>query len=183
MITMRMCLPLVLLFVVTAPVARAQTKLAPMDYIQIQELVAKYAYALDTGADNGYAYADLFTPDAVFIGMNQGDKGRSYKGREALAALARGGKRGPLYVSHFNTTVIIEPAADGATGKVYVVIVEPGEGGKPGAIVNGGHYQDSYAKTPAGWRFKQRVFYQSEVGQTPRQLTSPPSSAPQAGAK
>jgi hypothetical protein len=151
-----------------------------MDYIEIQELVAKYAYALDTGAENGYAYANLFTPDAVFIGMNQGDKGRSYKGREALAALARGGKRGPLYVSHFNTTVIIEPTADGATGKVYVVIVEPGEGGKPGAIVNGGHYQDSYVKTPAGWRFKQRVFFQSELGPKPRQLTSPPSAAPSA---
>jgi hypothetical protein len=110
--------------------------------------------------------------------MNQGEKGRSYKGREALAALARGGKRGPLYVSHFNTTVIIEPAADGATGKVYVVIVEPGEGGKPGAITNGGHYQDSYVKTPAGWRFKQRVFYQSELGPDPRQLKSPPAAAP-----
>jgi hypothetical protein len=175
---MRMLLTVALMLGVTAPVLRAQAKLSPMDYIEIQELVAKYAYALDTGAENGYAYANLFTPDAVFVGMNQGEKGGSYKGREALAALARGGKRGPLYVSHFNTTVIIEPAADGATGKVYVVIVEPGEGGKPGAITNGGHYQDSYVKTPAGWRFKQRVFYQSELGPDPRQLKSPPEAAP-----
>jgi hypothetical protein len=180
--TMRLCLTLALLIGMTVPALRAQSKLAPMDYIQIQELVAKYAYALDTGADNGYAYANLFTPDAVFVGMNQGEKGRSYKGREALAALARGGKRGPLYVSHFNTTVIVEPTADGASGKVYVVIVEPGEGGKPGAITNGGHYEDSYVKTPAGWRFKQRVFYQSELGPTPRQLKSPPSQAPEAPA-
>jgi hypothetical protein len=177
---MRMLLTVALLLGSTAPALRAQAKLAPMDYIEIQELVAKYAYALDSGADNGYAYANLFTPDAVFVGMNQGEKGRSYQGREALAALARGGKRGPLYVSHFNTTVIIEPAAGGATGKVYVVIVEPGEAGKPGAITNGGHYQDSYVKTPAGWRFRQRVFYQSEVGPTPRQLKSPPADAPSA---
>jgi len=175
---MRILLTVALLLAMTAPPLRAQGKLAPMDYIEIQELVAKYAYALDSGAENGYAYANLFTPDALFVGMNQGDKGRSYKGREALAGLARGGKRGPLYVSHFNTTVIIEPAVDGATGKVYVVIVEPGEGGTPGAITNGGHYQDSYVKTPAGWRFKQRVFYQSELGPTPKQLVSPPAAAP-----
>ena len=178
---MRVCLAVAVLLGLTASTVRAQARLAPMDYIEIQELVARYAYALDSGADNGYAWANLFTPDAVFVGMNQGETGRSYRGREALAALARGGKRGPLYVSHFNTTVVIEPAADGATGKVYVVIVEPGEGGKPGAITNGGHYQDSYVKTPAGWRFKQRVFYQSEVGPTPRQLKSPPAAAPPAG--
>jgi hypothetical protein len=107
----------------TSPVhgQAGRATLTAMDHIEIQQLVAKYAYALDTGADNGYAYADLFAPDATFIGMNQGPKGRAYKGREALAALARGGKRGPLYVSHFATGVIIEPAPEGATGKVYVL--------------------------------------------------------------
>ena len=35
--------------------------LSALDQIEIQQLVWKYAYALDTGADNGYAYADLFT--------------------------------------------------------------------------------------------------------------------------
>ena len=81
--------------------------LSALDQIEIQQLVWKYTYALDTGADNGYAYADLFTADATFTGMNQGPKGRAYKGREPLAALARGGKRGPLYVSHFSTGVVI----------------------------------------------------------------------------
>ena len=107
--------------------------------------------------------------------MNQGPKGRAYKGREALAALARGGKRGPLYVSHFSTGVVIEPSPEGAKGKVYVVIVDPAEGSKPGVITNGGHYEDVYVKTPAGWRFKSRVFYASELGPSPRQLVSPPS--------
>jgi hypothetical protein len=157
--------------------------LSPMDYIEIQQLVARYAYALDTGANNGYAYADLYADDATFIGMNQGEKGRGYKGREALAALARGGKRGPLYVSHFSTGVIVEPTPEGAKGKVYVVIIDPAEGGKPGAITNGGHYEDAYVKTPAGWRFKTRVFYASELSATPKQLKSPPSEAPIAPAR
>ena len=46
--------------------------LTPMDRIQIQQLIARYAYALDTGGRNGYDYADLFAADGVFVGMNQG---------------------------------------------------------------------------------------------------------------
>src|SRR5439155_2473619 len=55
------------------------------DYVEIQQLVARYAYAVDTHADNGYAYADLFAPDGVFGGKTKGRE----KGREALADLAR----------------------------------------------------------------------------------------------
>ena len=51
------------------------------DYVEIQQLVARYAYAVDTHAENGYAYADLFAPDGVFGGKTTG--------REALAELAR----------------------------------------------------------------------------------------------
>jgi SnoaL-like domain len=36
------------------------------DYIEIQQLVARYAYALDTQGGSGSAYADLFTPDGVY---------------------------------------------------------------------------------------------------------------------
>ena len=54
--------------------------LTAADYVEIQQLVARYAYAVDTHADNGYAYADLFAPDGVFGGKTQG--------REALAKLA-----------------------------------------------------------------------------------------------
>ena len=59
--------------------------LTPMDRIEIQQLIARYAYALDTGGRNGYDYADLFTADGVFVGMNQGATGRSYRGRDTLA--------------------------------------------------------------------------------------------------
>jgi len=68
-----------------APLVRAQQKvtggsLSAADYIEIQQLVARYSYAVDTHADNGYAYADLFTTDGTF---------GNTKGREALAQLAR----------------------------------------------------------------------------------------------
>ena len=85
--------------------------LTALDYLEIEQLVYRYGYALDTGADNGSGYADLYATDATFTGTNQGPSGRTYQGRERLAALARGGKRGPNFMSHWVTNVVIEPAA------------------------------------------------------------------------
>ena len=147
------------------PSGRAST-LTALDYLEIEQLVYRYGYALDTGADNGYAYADLYTPDATFTGTNQGPNGRTYQGRDQLAALARGGRRGPAFVSHYVTNVVIEPAADGAIGRTYVGILDIGNGGNgaKSRVDHGGLYNDVYVKTPQGWRFKSRTFYSSTSG-------------------
>jgi hypothetical protein len=158
-----------MLLMTVAPlgIARAQglarsasaTTLTPQDYLEIQQLVARYAYALDTGADNGNAYADLFAPDGEFI-LPTG----STKGRDALAAFGRSGfvdGHKPAHgVSHFIMNHVIEPSSQGASGKAYVVLVRIGEGDKPGGEFSdvGGHYEDAYVKTPQGWRFKRREF-------------------------
>ena len=47
--------------------------LTAADYIEIRQLVARYAYAVDTGADNGNVYASLFAPDGAFA-----DKTRTF---------------------------------------------------------------------------------------------------------
>jgi hypothetical protein len=140
--------------------------LTVLDYLEIEQLVYRYGYALDTGADNGFAYADLYAPDATFTGTNQGPSGRSYQGRERLAALSRGGKRGPNFVSHYVTNVVIEPAPGGAVGRTYVGILEIGNGGNGAAskVDHGGLYNDVYVKTPQGWRFKSRSFFESTSG-------------------
>ena len=57
--------------------------LTPQDYIEIQQLVARYPYALDGGLGKGAVYADLFTPDGVFINQD----GRHDGGRAALERL------------------------------------------------------------------------------------------------
>jgi len=140
--------------------------LTALDYLEIEQLVYRYGYALDTGADNGYAYADLYAPDATFTGTNQGPSGRTYQGREPLAALARGGRRGPVFVSHYVTNVVIEPTAEGAVGRTYVGILDIGNGGNgaKSRVDHGGLYNDVYVKTPQGWRFKARTFYSSTSG-------------------
>jgi hypothetical protein len=153
--------------------------LTPMDRIEIQHLIARYAYALDTGGRNGYDYADLFTGDGVFVGMNQGPTGRSYRGRDTLASLARGGARNPNYVSHYITNVVLEATPDGAKGTEYAIIGDFGANGSTdGKWTHGGRYEDTYVKTADGWRFKTRVFYASEGGPNPKQLQNDPLKAP-----
>ena len=153
--------------------------LTALDYLEIEQLVYRYGYALDTGADNGSGYADLYADDATFTGTNQGPSGRTYQGRERLAALARGGKRGPNFMSHWVTNVVIEPAPGGAIGKTYVGIFDIGNGGNGATsrVDHGGLYNDVYVKTPQGWRFKSRSFFESTSGapvQPPPAILTPP---------
>ena len=61
--------------IVTALAVQAQQKnggvmkLTPQDYIDIQQLVNRYAHEIDMCVDNGYSYADMYAPDGVFIDL------------------------------------------------------------------------------------------------------------------
>jgi hypothetical protein len=147
------------LWLATPLLASAQT-LTVEDYLEIQKLVSSYPYALDTGANDGYMYADLFAEGAEFI--------RPYTvGRDNLAKLALDQPHGPEYVRHFLMNQLIEPAPGGATGKQYLVVIDIGEAGKPSGIFIAGHYDDVYVKTDDGWRFKRREFIPSRSGVQP----------------
>ena len=151
-----------------AAVAHAQQKsgqaagkvaaLTPQDYIDIQQLVSSYPYGLDGNTDNGESYANLFAPGAVF--------GRPRtEGHDNLAALANTQPHGAHYTRHFITNHVIEPAPDGATGKQYLVIIDLNdETGRTNVVQQGGHYEDVYAKTARGWRFKSRQMIASKAG-------------------
>src|SRR2546421_12232123 len=69
--------------------------LSALDYIEIQQLVNRYGYALDHCERNGYAYAELYTPDGVFIdnwrNLGVSRHGIRWAGRERLAHAGRGG--------------------------------------------------------------------------------------------
>jgi hypothetical protein len=137
--------------------------LTAMDYLEIQQLVARYGFALDTGADNGYMYADLYVPDGTF---------NKSKGREALAALARGGRRGPTNVRNLGSFPVIKLSPEGATGVQYAQAINFGENRQPTELDHFGRYEDVYVKTADGWRFKSRTFTNESGSLAPQ----PPAS-------
>ena len=147
--------------------AQAPAALTAMDYIEIQQLVARYPYALDGGLGRGAVYADLFTADGVFINQD----GRHDGGRAALERLggARRDRETPLNTAHYIVNHVIEPLPGGrARGQEYLVVLDVGEEGpvhgpRPSSIRLGGQYRDEYEKTSRGWRFKSRQFINKDT--------------------
>jgi len=136
--------------------------LTAADYLEIQQLVARYSYAVDMHGGDGSAYAALFTPDGTF--------GTQAKGTAQLAELAAKTNKersGPAFARHFVTNVMIKPSPEGATGRSYLVALDISEVRKPTTILHGGHYDDVYVKTSQGWRIKSRTYVRSEIGPQP----------------
>src|SRR5688572_11677910 len=121
-----------------------------LDYQEITQLINRYAYGIDTCANNGYDYANLFTADGVFVDRNS-DAGFAAggrvlaQGRDALATLVGGGSRGCATKlvwtdwSHLMLNHEITPTADGAAGRIY--LVQLGMNG-PGSVARHGGYED-----------------------------------------
>jgi hypothetical protein len=144
----------------------ATAALTTQDYIDIEQLVARYAFLVDTCTAGGYEFADLFTADGEFsVSQSWGTAGgRKTKGREALAAAAGGDGKGGCVdpkttlgygISHISVNHVITPAPTGAIGRSYLLAI--GVGGDPTTIERQGGYEDVYVKTPNGWRFQSRV--------------------------
>ena len=131
--------------------AQGSGALTADDYIEIQQLYAKYAHSIDLGDAAGWA--DTFTPDGVF-GDPSSDS--ATRGRESLIAFAEqfhGGNGGTA--RHWNSQVLIEPTSAGADGACYLLLIETGT--QPVGVTVAGIYRDKIVKTAAGWRFSNRV--------------------------
>jgi hypothetical protein len=157
------------------PVQAQERAFTALDYQEITQLINRYAYGIDTCANNGYDYADVFTPDGMFIDKNSdaGFKagGRVLaKGREALATLVGGGSRGCKTKlvwtdwSHLMLNHEITPTPQGAKGRIY--LVQMGMKG-PGTIERHGGYEDVYVRTQAGWRIQSRTHVRDKAWHNP----------------
>ena len=158
------------------PVAEAASgKLSAADYVEIQQLLYKYAHGIDTCGNNGYDYADVFTTDGVFIDNNS-DAGFAAggrvlaRGRDALAELVGGGAKGcktrlPWWGwSHLMLNPVITPTPDGAVGHTYLVQLEMRG---PGTVDRHGGYEDVFVRTPEGWRIKSRTHVRNKAWYAP----------------
>ena len=87
-----------------------QRKLSADDYVEIQQLYARYNNAIDSGDAEGYAAT--FTPDGVFNNFN---------GHDALVGFIKAWreKMGCANRRHWNTNLLITPTAEGASGSTW----------------------------------------------------------------
>lgn len=143
-------------------------ELSTQDYIDIEQLAARYIYAVEECSNSGYDYADLYTRDGEFgvsdaWGLPPEDWRFRATGRDALAVAAGGGPDGcqppetllGYGIRHVITAHVITPTASGATGRSTLLAI--GVGGDPTTIEYQGGYEDVYVKTGDGWRFESRV--------------------------
>ncbi len=123
------------------------------DFVDIQDLYARYNWALDSGDAEGWAAT--FTPDGVFRIVDQGEAGNNV-GHDAIVKFAKGFSAGlGAHVKHWNTNLMITPTTQGASGRVYLVLVD--FGARPASIVTSAAYTDELARTAQGWRFRSRA--------------------------
>ena len=119
--------------------------LTAQDFVDIQQLYARYNWALDSGDSEGYA--STFTPDGVF---------NNNVGHDAIVKFANTFHAGlGAHVRHWNTNLMILPTPEGASGQVYLVLVDFAN--KPATIATSATYSDELVKTAQGWRFKKRA--------------------------
>ncbi len=121
------------------------------DQLEIRELLARYANALD---DRDWKrLASCFTPDAT------GDYGNvgSYEGFAAIEALCRNTLE-PLDASqHLVGSIEIELSGDSARARCAFLAQHTRRGCEGGDNYTlGGSYRDELVYTPDGWRIRHR---------------------------
>jgi len=121
--------------------SRGSGALTTQDYVDIQQLYARYNWAIDAGDIEGYVA--LYTPDGTF---------NTYSGAEGLRTFMK--SRAPGTRRHWNSNLVITPSPEGARGKVYLVLVDVAL--KPPAVSLAARYDDILVKTAGGWRFTKR---------------------------
>jgi hypothetical protein len=131
--------------------------LTTQDYIDIQQLYANYAHALDKG--EGARFAATFVPDGEFTGGRAAGRATEtrtpLKGTEGLTKMgSNGGSR------HFTANLVITPSPEGAKGSCYLLLFNARN--TPATIVETAIYDDTIVKTGDGWRFKKRVVWRDD---------------------
>jgi ketosteroid isomerase-like protein len=125
------------------------------DRLEIQELIARYSYALDSGDFD--ALDALFTPDAVLdytaTGAIRGSLDEMKKFVTEAFTMFDG-------TQHLTTQTLLRFSDDGNTAYGKSACHNPmvfGGENKPKMMIVGLWYVDTFVRTHDGWRFKERV--------------------------
>ena len=160
--------------------AQDGVKLQAQDYLDIRQLIDRYSHILDNCVNNGYRYADMFTADGTFGVSSEWGRGAKiwFRGREQLAVAGGGTDRcrppsdKPSY--HLTINPVIMPTADGAHA-ISTLLTITNDTDQRGDVVHWeGGYEDTFVKTPDGWRFKSRLHVWPEIAWTDNPADMPP---------
>jgi len=134
--------------------------LTGQEYAEIQQLYARYNFAVD--AIDGEGVAGTYTSDGIFY------EGRNRKivGHDGLVNWVNTEVKTNHSVDHrrhWNTNLLITKTPEGAKGAVYLLTVNVAA--NPPALLAAGRYDDTLVKTAQGWRFKTRMVQGDRDGQ------------------
>lgn len=129
----------------------AAPKLTGADIAEIQNLYARYNQGWDFRDVD--LYLSAYTDDGVFTtGAGEPHAGKAALKKyltDAFATSVNGN------ATHNNTSILITPTPGGAKGRGYWYVFNVLS--QPPAIMSSGHYNDTFVKTPDGWKFKTRT--------------------------
>lgn len=133
----------------------ARDALSAADRIEIHELLARYAWSLDTGDEDGFIAC--FSPDAELV-WDAFETPGCWRGHAALRRFIAWFRTRPESAGrqHHVSNVIVEPAPGGARARCYV-LVALGCGDGPHRLHVMGYYEDACTRQPEGWRLSRRV--------------------------
>ncbi len=134
------------------------TKLSADDYVEIQQLYARYATALDTG--DGDTRITTFIPDGTFRSSIS-----DHRPETVDILRARTNAQGNKGSRHLQYNLLLTPTDEGVDGSVFLLFLH----GSNDQMVRGesGFYKDKLVKTAEGWRFKSREVWMDAEGVNP----------------
>jgi len=125
------------------------------DRIAINDLLAKYAWSLDTGDVD--ALVDCFTPDAVVIEEVFEEPDR-WEGRDNIRRFAEHFRNVPNFPGrqHHITNSVVKGDGKRCTARSFALVTEC-QGEPPYVIRFVGYWDDQLVKVSGRWRFSQRI--------------------------
>ena len=123
------------------------------DYEEIRELYARY----NQGSDfrNAELFLSAFAEDAIMT-----REGRDIVGMAGLRADRERryqGETGDVGRRHVNGSFIIQPTKEGASSQAYYILLDVTT--RPPTMIGSGYYEDTFVRTPLGWRIKHRKLF------------------------
>lgn len=132
-----------------------KSTLSTEDRIAIQDIVSRYAWALDTGDVDGFVTCFASDGELIWDTFERPETWHGHKALRHFAAFLRDQPRSAGRQHHV-TNLLIEPATEGARGRAYAAVaLRQGDG--PHLLHVMGWYEDVYRREDGQWKLARRI--------------------------